>query len=236
MIFVTADLHGVHPNQFQKLLEKAAFSDNDFLFILGDVIDRGAYGAEFLAWLTQQPNMELLLGNHEAQLLACAFVFEEVNEGSLDALSLENLALVQNWMDNGGNPTMKGFRKLLKQDPEMVEGILEYLREAPLYEEVTADGKDYVLVHSGLGENFHQDRPLEDYAPQELLFTRPDLLTVYYPHKKVIFGHTPTGYYGQRYQGKPIYTGTWINIDTGVAAGNSPVLLCLDTMQEYYLT
>ena len=130
MIYVTADLHGIHPKEFQKLLGKAGFSEEDFLFILGDVIDRGEYGAELLAWLTQQPNMQLILGNHEALLLSCAFLFADVSEESLDALTVENMKLVQNWADNGGNPTMKGFRKLLKQDPELVQGAWNCYQQA----------------------------------------------------------------------------------------------------------
>ena len=235
MIYVTADLHGIHPKEFQKLLAKAIFSDEDFLFILGDVIDRGEYGAEFLLWLTQQPNMELILGNHEASLLSCGFLFADVNEESLSALTMENMELLQNWVANGGRPTIKGFQRLFKQDPELAVGILEYLRDCPLYEEVEACGKEFVLVHAGLGENFSPERPLEDYAPAELLFSRPQPDTVYYPHKTVIFGHTPTFYYGEDHRGKPVYTDSWINIDTGVYRGNSPVLLCLDTGKEYYL-
>lgn len=235
MLYVTADLHGMHPNKFQALLEKANFSDDDFLFILGDVIDRGEFGAEFLLWLTQQPNMELILGNHEAQLLSCAFLFADVNDESLNALTVENMQLVRNWVENGGKATMRGFQKLLKEDPELVIGILEYLRDCPLYEEVTAGGKDYVLVHAGLGDRFSAERPLEDYGPEELLFCRPDLFTVYYHDKTVIFGHTPTAYFGQQFSGKILRTSTWINVDTGVYAGNSPALLCLDTGKEYYL-
>ena len=235
MIYVTADLHGIHPKEFQKLLVKANFSDDDFLFILGDVIDRGEYGAEFLLWLTQQPNMELILGNHEAHLLSCAFLFADVNEESLDALTVENMELVSNWMANGGGTTIKGFRRLLKQDPELVIGILEYLQECPLYEEVEANGKEYVLVHAGLGENFSPEKPLDEYAASELLFSRPIMDMVYYPDKTVIFGHTPTFFYGEEYHGKPIRTDSWINIDVGTHAGNSPVLLCLDNQKEYYL-
>ena len=162
MIYVTADLHGIHPDRLQKLLNKAGFSRKDFLFVLGDVIDRGEYGAELLSWLTQQPNMQLVLGNHEAQLLSCSFLFADVTEENLSALTVENMTLLQNWITNGGNPTMKGFRKLLKEDPEVVEGVLEYLQECPLYEEVIAGGKEYVLVHAGLGENF---------SPEKLRFT-----------------------------------------------------------------
>ena len=234
MIYVTADLHGIHPEKFRVLLAKAEFSDDDFLFILGDVIDRGEYGAELLTWLTQQPNIQLILGNHEALLLSCAFLFADVNEDSLNALTVENMKLVQNWVDNGGNPTMKGFRKLLKQDPELVQGILEYLQDCPLYEEVEVDGREYVLVHAGLGENFTAEKPLDAYDANDLLFARPELSAVYYPHKTVIFGHTPSFYYGETYRGKPVFTETWINIDTGVYAGNSPVLLCLDNQKEYY--
>ena len=112
MIYVTADLHGIHPEVFQKLLKKANFSQDDFLFVLGDVIDRGEYGAELLLWLTQQPNMELILGNHEALLLSCAFLFADVNERSLNALTVADMELIQNWAENGGGPTMKGFRRL----------------------------------------------------------------------------------------------------------------------------
>lgn len=235
MIYVTADLHGMHPAKFQKLLSKAGFSDADFLFILGDVIDRGEYGAQLLLWLTQQPNVSLILGNHEAHLLACSFLFADVNDESLELLTPENMELVSSWMANGGGPTLKGFRKLLKQDPELVVGILEYLRDCPLYEEVQAGGKRFVLVHAGLGAAFSPQRPLAEYAPEYLLFTRPDLLTVYYHDKTVIFGHTPTAYYGEQFRGKILRTRTWINVDTGVYAGNSPALLCLDDQKEYYL-
>lgn len=234
MIYVTADLHGIHPKEFQKLLERAQFSDDDFLFILGDVIDRGEYGAELLAWLTQQPNMELILGNHEGYLLTCGYLFEEVTEESLDSLSLSKMEFLENWLRNGGGPTLKGFQKLLKQDPELVQGILEYLRDCPLYEEVEVNGREFVLVHSGLGEHFALDKPLWEYETNDFLFTRPSFQTVYYPDKTVVFGHTPTACFGNAFRGRILRTSTWICIDTGVYAGNSPALLCLDTMQEYY--
>jgi len=235
MIYVTADLHGIHPDDLQKLLDKAGFSEDDFLFVLGDIIDRGEFGVELLLWLTQQPNMELILGNHEAHLLSCAFLFADVNEESLESLTMENMELIQNWIANGGGTTIKGFRKLLKQAPELVIGILEYLQDCPLYEEVETAGKEYVLVHAGLGEDFSPEKPLDSYTAGELLFARPEMDTVYYPYKTVVFGHTPTLFYGEEYRGKPIYTDTWINIDVGIHAGNSPVLLCLDTGKEYYL-
>ena len=232
MIYVTADLHGCDPRDFQRLLDRAGFGDDDFLFILGDVIDRGNWGAELLLFLTQQPNIQLILGNHEAMLLSCGFLFQEVSEESLEALTVEQINLMQTWLDNGGGPTLKGFQKLLKQDPEAVEGILDYLNDAPLFEALEVNGTDFVLVHSGLG-NFQAERPLDDYSSEELLFQRPGLDTRYFSNARVIFGHTPTQFYGA--SGKAVHTDTWTCIDTGAAMGQNPMVLRLDDMKEFYL-
>jgi len=233
MIYVTSDLHGCPPEAFQQLLSRAGFTGDDFLFILGDVIDRGEHGAELLLWLTEQPNMQLLLGNHEALLLACDFLFEEVTEESLDRLTPVQLNLLDSLILNGGGPTLAGLRRLLKQDPELVYGILDYLRDAPLYECIDANGKNFVLVHAGL-ENFQPDKPLSDYEPDELLCARPPLSTSYYEDAMVVFGHTPTEYYGLEFQGKALRTPTWICIDTGAACGNLPLLLRLVFHAEFY--
>ena len=49
MIYVISDLHGYPLEKFKTLLKKANFTDNDFLYILGDVIDRnGDAGVEML--------------------------------------------------------------------------------------------------------------------------------------------------------------------------------------------
>ena len=233
MIYVTSDLHGCSLESFRRLLAQAGFRQEDYLFVLGDVIDRGEHGAELLLWLTEQPNVELILGNHEAMLLACKYLFEEVTDESLAKLTTEQFDLLGNWLQNGGGPTLSGLRKILKESPELMEGILDYLRDAPLYEIVEVQGKRFVLVHAGL-ENFRPDRDLDDYSPEELLFGRPALDTIYYPDATVVFGHTPTAYYGEEYRGKAVRTDTWICIDTGAAMGGSPMLLRLDDMKEFY--
>ena len=235
MIYVTSDLHGYPVETFRRMLRQIGFSDDDFLFVLGDVIDRGPEGAEMLLWLTQQPNMQLILGNHEALLLACRFLFEEVTEDRLEALTTQKLDLVQNWMDNGGGPTMKGLRAILKQDPELLEGIMDYLLDAPLYEWVEVSNKRFLLVHSGL-DNFAPNRAPEDYDPKELLLARPEPDTVYYDDALVIFGHTPTDNYGEAHRGRAVQTGSWICIDTGAGWGGAPMFLRLDDGKTFYFT
>lgn len=233
MVYVTSDLHGCNLAEFQLLLKKAGFTDEDFLFILGDVIDRGPHGIEWLLWLLEQTNAQLILGNHEALMLACSFLFEEVTEENLDRLTAEQLMLVESWMENGGSSTMSALRTLLKDDPESVHSIVDYLEDAPLYDTVQVNGRDFILVHAGLG-NFDPERSLDEYEPDEVLHTRPSQETRYFDDATVIFGHSPVSYLGGE-DGKALHTDTWICIDTGAAMGKSPMLLCLDTMEEFYM-
>ena len=228
MVYVTSDLHGCPLAAFQNLLKQADFSEADYLFVLGDVIDRGSDGAELLRLMAEQPNVSLILGNHEAMLLSCDFLFQAVTEKNLDALNQNHMALLNTWMTNGAAPTLAGLRKILKSEPDVLEGILDYLRDAPLYDIVEAGGRTYILAHAGL-ENFRPDRPLDDYDPDELLWARPTLQTRFFDDAVVVFGHTPTEYFGEAYRGKPLHTDTWICIDTGT----HPTLLRLDDLKTF---
>lgn len=80
MIYVTSDLHGYPLDRFLDLLNKVNFRHADFLFILGDVIDRSNGGISLLQWMMLQDNGQLILGNHEAMMLACSFLFEEITD------------------------------------------------------------------------------------------------------------------------------------------------------------
>ena len=91
-----------------------------------------------------------------------------------------------------------------------------------------------MLTHAGLG-NFLPDKPLDAYTAEELLWHRPAPEESYYPDATVIFGHTPTQYYGKQHQGRMLRTPTWLDIDTGAAGGGSPMLLRLEDEREYYV-
>ncbi len=233
-VYAVSDLHGYPFEKFLELLDKAGFSDDDFLFVLGDVIDRGEDGLRYLTWLMQSHNAQLILGNHEAMMLSCAFLFDEVTEESIDGLKSSQLQLYSAWCANGAKPTLDRLTRLLSVSPEQVEYMLEYLREAPLYETVTAGGRDFVLCHSGLG-GFSPERRLSDYTADELIWTRPALTDRYFENGiMTVFGHTPTQCFGEKYRGRVVRTDTWICIDTGCGCGGAPMLLRLDDMAEIY--
>ena len=232
MIYATSDLHGYPLDQFKTLLSKARFSHHDYLFVLGDVIDRnGDGGVEMLRWMMVQPNVELILGNHEAMLLACAFLFDEITMASVDGLNEERLGALSNWLYNGAQLTLDALRALHKEDADALTDLLDYLRDAPLYDTVSVGGRDFLLVHSGL-ENFAPDRPLSDYSADELLWCRPKPNQRYYEDVLTVLGHTPTRYYDC--PGRAFKTDTWIDIDTGAGGGDSPMLLRLDDLHEFY--
>ena len=229
MIYVVSDLHGYPHEKFLALLDKAGFGKDDFLYILGDVVDRnGDGGVETLNWLMYQTNVQLILGNHEAMLLACSFVFDEITEDSIESLTAEKIDMLTRYQLDGGDITLKAMQKLPK---ETQQDILDYLRDCPLYETVNAGGKDFILVHAGLG-NFDPNKQIEDYTTEELLWSWPELTDVYYKDKITVFGHTPTFSFGDEYEGKIIKTNTWIDIDVGAGFGRKPVLMRLEDMRE----
>lgn len=229
MIYVISDLHGYPHEKFLALLDKAGFSKDDFLYILGDVVDRnGDGGVETLNWLMYQTNVQLILGNHEAMLLACSFVFDEITEDSIESLTAEKIDMLTRYQLDGGDITLKAMQKLPK---ETQQDILDYLRDCPLYETVNAGGKDFILVHAGLG-NFDPNKQIEDYTTEELLWSWPELTDIYYKDKITVFGHTPTFSFGDEYEGKIIKTDTWIDIDVGAGFGREPVLVRLEDMRE----
>ena len=142
MTYVISDLHGYPIEKLKELLEKANFSENDRLYILGDVIDRnGDGGIGVLQWLIKQPNAELIMGNHEVMLLACDFIFENITDAFLEDFDEKKNKLLINYLFNGGGVTL---RYLAKLDVEARCKIVDYLRSCPLYKEVSINGEKYI--------------------------------------------------------------------------------------------
>ncbi len=234
MIYATSDIHGYPLKDFIDLLKKAGFSDEDFLFVLGDVIDRnGDGGVEMLRWMMLQPNVSLILGNHEEMMLDCRFVFDEVTGENIDSLTGDRMNTMMDWIFNGARPTLDSLRRLHRQDPDAVQDIYDYLSEAPMFETISIDDRDFLLTHAGIG-NFEANKDIEDYTTGDVLWNRPSAADRYYDDIFTVFGHTPTEMLGGN-PDRAFKTETWIDIDTGAAGGGAPMLLRLDDMKEFYV-
>lgn len=234
MIYVTSDWHGYPLQKMQALLKKVGFGDDDELYVLGDVIDRnGDGGVKSLLWMMDKPNVTLLLGNHEAMLLSCKFLFQEITEESVQGVQAEQLRTLSGWLLNGGQPTLESLKRLHREEPDQLYDLLDYLTQAPLYEGISAGGQDYILCHAGLG-NFAPDKRISAYQAHDLLWNRPRLEDRYLDGVTVVFGHTPTQFFPGARLGRMLQTETWIDVDTGAAGGGAPMLLRLDDLKAFY--
>lgn len=162
--YVISDIHG-EADRFDKMLETVGFSENDTLYILGDVVDRGPAGVELLERIRRTPNMVMLLGNHEYMYLQC-----------FDPAATEKDH--RRWARNGNAPTLAGLASLTDARREE---LLSFLKALPTFLEVRVGERDFYLVHGFPGENVH-DR----------VWGRPTLDTPNpIPGRQLIIGHTP---------------------------------------------
>lgn len=229
MIYCMSDIHGEY-ELFMEMLEKINFSEQDTLYILGDVIDRGKHPVKILQEMMKHPNIIPIIGNHELMGITCLyFLMNDDDETKIDEETLLNL---QNWIWNGGKTTIDEFLDISKS--EQIE-IIKYLEEFIIYEELTVADSKYILVHSGLG-NFSPKKLMDDYTLDELVWNRTEYEMKYFDDIYVVSGHTPT----QTIKGNPnpsyIYRrNNHIAIDCGACfAGGRLAVICLDTGEEFY--
>lgn len=114
------------------------------------------------------------------------------------------------------------------------------MKALPLYKEVRAGEKDFLLLHGGL-RGFMPEKPMDEYNPDDIFWCRPEPDTEYFPDKRVILGHTSTRFLYEK-AGETVseerffYAGTYTAIDCGCAfPGGRLGCLCLDTMEEIYV-
>lgn len=215
---------------FLELLEKIKLKETDTLYVLGDVLDRGSHPIKTLMKIMEMPNSICMAGNHELMALECLeFLMKEITDISLDEKMLDNLVT---WQYNGSKTTIDEFREL---DSDTKQDVIDFIKEFLIYEELTVNDKDYLLVHAGLG-NFALEKDIEDYSLHDLIWERTDYEMKYYDDTYVITGHTPT----QTIEGNPnpgfIYMhNNHIAIDCGSCyPGGRLAAICLDTGEEFY--
>lgn len=68
MIYVISDIHGCY-HEYIELLKKINFCDEDELYVLGDVVDRGPDPIKVLQDMMLRANVYPILGNHDYMAL-----------------------------------------------------------------------------------------------------------------------------------------------------------------------
>ena len=233
MTYAMSDIHGKY-QKYLKMLELIDFKDEDTLFVLGDMVDRGEQPIELLKDMMLRPNVYPLLGNHDLLALdvlrrICVEITAENYASQLDRTTLYEL---MEWMANGGQVTLDAFKALSGE--ERLD-IIGYIADFSLYEAINVGDRHFILVHAGLG-NFRPDKKLSEYTPDELLLYRGDYDTRHFEDESIyiVSGHTPTLYIS----GKPeIYKSCGnICIDCGAfIEGGRLACLRLDDLEEFYV-
>ena len=232
MIYVMSDLHGQY-EKYLKMLETISFSDDDTLYILGDIVDRGDHPIKILQDMCLRPNVYPIMGNHEQMAFTmlrklCVEITENNYENHLKA---EDFHLLSEWFINGGQTTLEEFRRL---SPEQREDLFDYFDEFLCYDEFSLNGNEFVLVHGGL-DDFSPEKPLEDYEPSSLLWTKTDYTKRYYQDKYLVTGHVPTETIDPAYDGKIYTKNGHIAIDCGAGHGNALGCIRLDDFKTFYV-
>ena len=231
--YVISDIHGEY-DMLMDLLEKISLQDSDTLYVLGDILDRGPHPVKTLKKLMKMPNAIGLVGNHELMALeSLKFLMQEISIESIKQLDSEMLDGFLTWVEyNGGRTTMDEFKKLNRYEQS---GVIEFLKEFLVYEEINVADNNYLMVHAGLG-GFYQGKDIEDYSLKELVWDRAEYDIRYFKDKYVITGHTPTQYIaGNPKPGSVYRKNNHIAIDCGASIpGGRLAAICLDTGKEFY--
>lgn len=216
MKYVMSDIHGCY-NKYMEMLKLIEFSDNDELYILGDIFDRGEKSLEILDYIVDHSNIHLIKGNHEK-------MYEEAYESGDYYL----------WSYNGGNTTRM---QLMQRYYGYEESLYKYIRKLPFIKVIDK----FILVHAGLyfPNNYEQltiDELIELQEENICLWDRSSIGNEKtFKDYTVIHGHTPTPCIIDG-ETDIIHRNGHIYIDCGCCfKGGKLACLRLDDMKEFYI-
>lgn len=186
MVYITTDIHGRLDrwHKLKRYLDNNGFNqEQDRIYLLGDVIDRGNDSIALLMEIMNDHSVSMIIGNHEY-----AFISRLNNDPYWDS---------QITIANQQVKTIFQYKELTSSDRHELS---EWLNRLPLYymlddglnETCSLAEAKFVLTHAPINPNsFKENKELSDYTPQDLLESRK-IRDRYYTGKQLIFGHIPT--------------------------------------------
>jgi serine/threonine protein phosphatase 1 len=140
--YVVADIHG-QLNTFLAGLKAVEFSPEDYLYVLGDAIDRGPDGIKVLQKIMTEPNMDLIIGNHEFMMI------NSVDPNGKDELNGKDWHL---WLFyNGGDKTFSQYETLKKAERKE---LLKWLNDRYVIRTIEVKDRRICLSHSYYKKGF----------------------------------------------------------------------------------
>lgn len=226
MTYAISDLHGCY-DKYIKMIEKIHLSENDTLYVLGDVIDRGRGGVRILLDMMSRQNVRFIIGNHEYSAQRMLDLSVHYPPETLIKIYPADYSA---WMLNGGEPTLKAFSaRPVKTKKELIK----YIEMSLTRECITVGGRKFHLSHTlpeyGIG------KALYGISYEGFIYGEPDYEMKYADDVYFVTGHTPTGLIDPAYNGRIYQKNDHIAIDCGAVFGNPLGCVCLDTLEEFYV-
>ncbi len=232
MTYVISNLHG-HLAEFHQLLDTIHFHNKrDTMYILGDIAGIGPEPIALINDLSFRTNVFCIAGEHDLTAAKMLSGYEKMMEGAKNGESPDPdfVQAMTEWITDGGRTTMEAYREL---DDDGREGVLDYLMDMPLYEEINVEGKDYLLLHCGIYD-FCDNLDLDELEPQDFFSEAIDATAHYFDDKTIIAGHTVTTE-DNGGEGRIFYGNGSILIDCGLGRGGRLGCLRLEDGAEFYV-
>ena len=142
-IYACSDIHGQY-EKYMKLWD--IVTDDDELYIIGDVIDRGPDGMRILTDIMGRKNVTFIIGNHECMMYYALFSEDDASE-SHDPEAYDKKKWFEIWTrsNNGGTLTHADYTANYADRGDEIAG---FLRQCPVAVDVAVGKKKYVLSHA----------------------------------------------------------------------------------------
>lgn len=225
MIYAMSDLHGCY-DKYVKMLDMINFSNNDTLYILGDVVDRGKDGVRILFDMMKKDNIIPLMGNHD---YTAYYLLKTLSQNAKRYNADKINTVFGLWLADGGNATYAEFKTLSQNKRKK---IISYLGSFWIYDETEAGGRKYFLSHT-----VPEKKRMIEFDKllwQEFIAGEPEYEKTYYKNKIIVTGHTPTDLIDEKSAGSIYSANNHLAIDCGAVFGGPLACICLDTLEEYY--
>ncbi|WP_105617140.1 metallophosphoesterase [Vallitalea okinawensis] len=185
-VVVMSDVHG-HHKHLKAMVQKLKLSDEDYLIILGDFINRGPDSYKtytYIRELEKCPNTIILKGNHEA-FITNHLLNTEITDDFLRWLKLDRYETIITSLLKRHQKSVHDFVSGNELHDFMLyhhEDVFTYLKNLP----IIVHFDDFIFVHGGYDLRFH---PIQD----EIKFLKYDHFIERSPvqEKKIIVGHWP---------------------------------------------
>ena len=226
MIYVTSDIHGCY-DQYLRLIQRLDLKEDDRLYILGDLVDRGDGGIEIIQDVMKRKNVVCLRGNHDHCALIFLKRFALLDHCTEEDRLKEAFGL---WLGDGGAETFSAFSKL---DGNEKRSVLSFLDSLTFNEMICVNGQQFFLSHTVCKKAKLFD--IEKCDRLDFLIGEPEYEKCYFEDMTIVTGHTPTGFIDPDYTGRIWKGNNHIAVDCGAVFGNPLGCICLDTMDEIYI-